>query len=403
MSETAFFVRPLDVAFFGPPDAQSAGETHYASSLFPPPPRTFQGLVRSRLLAAATPPLDLRDRSVGARQERAALVGESDRLPPGWQIEGPLPAVWNGDHLTPWLPAPLFLRRRALPRPSTGAPVRARLMDLVREDCARGGVAGQSSERLQSENVIGALGCDDAKPLEAWLDASNLRWALTGKGRWAPQGSRELPPMVCREQRVGLAVDPTSRRARDRMLYAVDQLRFDGNGGFLGQLHAELPSGLSAEALTTGTAALGRWNRPAALENVPTLDPAWLELSSGEHLPSEPREDARFWLVCITPWRSDSPRQPSIQGVSGAAAIDVLGALLGRPVTLGGFSMAEHRARPNQLYVPAGSAWLFRVPGVTPARRAEILRALHRSHCLGPREEARMGFGQVLVGIEADE
>jgi hypothetical protein len=415
MTEIPFFVRPLEVAFFGPPDAQAAGDTHYARSLFPPPPRAFQGFVRSRLLAAAEPPLDLSDPSRAARQERAALVGDSDRLPKGWQIEGPVPAAWCRDRecLVPWLPAPRFLRRQASARWRDRPPLRSRFVALDREDRAQGGVNGTGSKAAEQKHTIGTRGLADSGPLEEWVDSQNLHWALTGKGDWSPAGRAELPPMVRRQLRVGLAVDPASRRAQDRMLYAVDQLHFDGKGGFVGTLRADLSSGLSPEALTAGTAPFGRGNRLAALEQLPDVDPAWTDLLDGKHLPREPPESARFWMVSITPWRCEagaarnaSPEHPALSpklhGDAGADSIEFLGALLGKPLTLGGFSMAEGRARANQIYVPAGSAWLFRVPGVSPARRGEILSALNRSHCLGPREEARMGFGRVLVGTESD-
>lgn len=414
MTEIAFFVRPFEIAFFGPPDAQAAGDTHYARSLFPPPPRTFQGMVRSRLLAAAEPPLDLTDRSRRARHERAALVGDSERLPPGWQIEGPVPVCKDGERLIPWLPAPQLLRKRANARTKDAPPLRASLVALDAADRAIGGVNGAEDQATGNEHAIGTRGFADSGPVEGWISAQNLKWALCGQGVWNRAEHAELPPMTQRQLRVGLAVDREKRRAQDRMLYAVDQLHFDGQGGFLGGLRADLAASISPEALTTGTAPFGRWNRLAALEPVAKVDSAWTELVDGGHLPEEPAEGARFWLMSLTPWRcersrdtqstatSHAARAPKLSGKVGSDSIEFLGALLGKPITLGGFSMAEGRARPNQLYVPAGSAWLFRVPEVSAARRGEILRALNGSHCLGPREEARMGFGRALVGIESD-
>jgi hypothetical protein len=402
MSAISFFVRPLDVAFFGPPDAQSAGDTHYARSLFPPPPRTFQGLVRSRLLAAA----ELRHGldSKEGRQERADLVGTPDALPAGWQIEGPIPACKpvQGDRrmakpLVPWLPAPAFLFRA----PGRSKPLRATLISVAEDDHAMGGVAG--ANRPFGPHVIATRGFVGNEPLGDWIDAQNLLWALSGEGRWDAEGHRDLPPMVTRELRVGLALERDTRRAEDRMLYAVDQLRFDGEGGFIGGLSfSGSLRGLSEAVLSSGTAPFGRWHRLAALEPVPDLVEPWSKVVNGEHLPREPEEDARFWMVSVTPWRlepGDEAMRPAIHGVRGADPIQILGSVLGKALTLGGYSMAERRARPNQTYVPAGSAWLFSIPGVSKQRRGEIVRDLNGAHCLGPREESRMGFGRVLVGI----
>lgn len=414
MSETSFFVRPLDVAFFGPPEAQSAGDTHYSRSLFPPPPRAFQGLVRSRLLSAAQLQHPLDNYSPAAQQEREKLVGNSDTLPPGWQIEGPIPvsrSPQTGEHkedepLVPWVAAPAFLVQRP---DQPGTPQKARWIEITPDDHATGGVAGV--ERPFGQHVLGTRGFT-GQPLAGWIDAANLFWALTGEGCWKPEGHQMLPPIVKRELRVGLAVNRNTRQAEDRMLYAVDQLRFDGQGGFVGTLRTRenLPPSLSADALTHGTAPFGRWHRLAALEPTPRLTPVWTNLTNGTHLPQELEEGTLFWMVAITPWRLDPPPnsapeqsalQPRIHSVEGANQIEILGALLGKSITLGGFSMAHRQARPNQIYVPAGSAWMFTIPHVTPAQRGMIVRQLNGSHCLGPEEEARMGFGRVLVGLSS--
>jgi CRISPR type III-B/RAMP module-associated protein Cmr3 len=414
MTETLFYVRPLDTAFFGPPDAQSAGETHFASSLFPPPPRAFQGLVRTRLLQAAHPALDLSDKSRSAQQAVAALVGEPEQLPTGWQIDGPLPVCEDKDkRLTPWMPAPGFLRAAD----GKKGPLRARFMNLSEEDRALGGVSPERETNASrrsavgpnlQDGVAGVPGFDERGALGGWISASNMRLALSGVGAWDPSGHSAMPPMVRRESRTGLALEAGTRRAMDHMLYSREDLRFDGRGGFVGKLTAELPTALSTQALIEGTAAFGRGNRLVALEPVIELDSAWDQLSSGEHLPANPDESMRFWMVLLTPVRFDkefseesgSVLEPALHGVLGS--IRFLGAFLGEPLTLGGYSIAEHRARPNWRYVPAGSCWLFDLPSVANGRRGEILKTLNASHCLGRRDEAAMGFGQVLVGIDRD-
>jgi CRISPR type III-B/RAMP module-associated protein Cmr3 len=398
MKEFAFFARPLDSAFFGPPDAQSAGETHYARSLFPPPPRAFQGLVRTRLLATAQPPLNLADYSERAKREREDLVGGAERLPQGWQIEGPFALCWDknaGKHV-PWFPAPEFLRR---PKNSLDpAPRCARVVPLAKDDHALGGVGGDLGGR-DGDVVLGSKGFDDGGAFGGWISAENLRWALTGRGEWDPRGHGELPPAVRRETRAGVALDSSTRRARDHMLFSVEQLRFDGRGGFLGTLRGDVSSRVPADALTQGTAAFGRWNRLVALEEAPDLDSDLTSLLNAEALRSSFSDRTYFWMMLLTPARLTKPLRPTLHGVTDAEQIEIRGAVLGSPLTLGGYSLAERRARPNQRYVPAGSAWLFQVPGVPDDRRGEIVRALNRSHCLGDEEEARMGFGQVLVGI----
>jgi CRISPR/Cas system CMR-associated protein Cmr3 (group 5 of RAMP superfamily) len=429
MSERWFYVRPFETAFFGPPDAQSAGETHFASSLFPPSPRTFQGLVRTRLLQSASKPPDLSDRSRSGRERVASLVGGPDSLPEGWQMDGPFPVSEDSaGHLMPWLPSPSFLRQAM---PGMTHPKRAGYLIFSEDDRSIGGLwsgdrlegAGRSPiEPEQIKGAAGSFGSQDAGPLGGWLNARNFLWAMAGDGAWDENDHSRMPPTVCRERRTGLALEreePASdsrasrlareRRAMDHMLYSREDLRFSGCGGFLGNLTAELPPGLSSESLTNGAVPFGRGNRLAGLEPAAKLDPAWGKLVAGSHLPPAPEESLRFWLVLITPARFDnqflgsdgsvsrSVFRPKLYGVSG---VRFLGAMLFDPVTLGGYSIAENRARSNSRYVSSGSSWLFELEAPEPSERGAVLRALNGSHCLGRRDESAMGFGQVLVGID---
>jgi hypothetical protein len=400
MTETVFYVRPFDTGYFGPPAAQSAGETHFARSLFPPPPRAFQGLVRTRLLEAASPKLNLSDKSRDAQRAVAALVGEPEQLPAGWQIDGPFPVSEEGDKtLMPWLPAPQFLRRAAL---KAHAPLRAGLIKHSEDDRAIGGVSGRTDAAV--DYLLGVSGVDDRGALGGWISGNNLLWALTDEGSWSESGHAPLPAMARRELRTGLALQRGERRAMDHMLYSHEDVRFDGRGGFLGKLTAHLPPGLSEQSLHQGFAPFGRANR--LVEFAPAKPHrSWSRLTSGAHLPATPDESTRFWMMLLTPARVDkelfeeSVVHPIVHPPSGE--VRFLGALLGAPLTLGGYSIAQHRARSNSRYLPAGSCWLFELTEKDPGRRGDILQALNGSHCLGRRDEAAMGFGQVLIGIES--
>ena len=403
-----FYVRPFDTAFFGPPEAQSAGETHFARSLFPPPPRSFQGLVRTRLLQGAQPALDLSDKSARGRRAIEALVGKTEELPQGWQIDGPFPvSEEQTERLTPWFVTPLFLRRD-----KTGAsqPLKARFLETSPEDHAIGAISSsRAGKDDQPSGVLGVPGFDDSGPLDEWITASNMLWALTGEGAWDPNGQASLPSMVAKEFRTGLALESKTRRAMDHMLYSCEDLRFNGRGGFVGRLTAQLPATLSADSLSQGTVAFGRGGRLATLapaDSLDQFDQAWSRLVRGDHIPAGLEEATRFWMVLLTPVRFDEAfseaerpvQYPKLYG--SPEEVRFLGAIPGKPLTLGGYSIAEHSALPNYRYIPAGSCWLFDLPNLSPERRAETLRLLNFSHCLGRRDEAAMGFGHVAVGID---
>lgn len=442
--QVRFMVEPVEALTFGAPKSFAAGEAHRLRSAFPPSPRTFQGMVRSQLLRGADPPLDLDDWSHAAKLERAALVGGSDALPPGWQLDGPLPAQWvataddpNATFVEPWVPAPHFLMRdgwrvvRVRPVVSSH-PVLNDALTASRAGTAIAGmpdgldvesshsdgphtiragheISGFSDPRHHEsfQVVLGRPDLPDIKRVDGWLSPEGLWFALTGEGdaTHVLESRRRLPPFVRAEFRPGLAIDRDATqhaqgRARHGMLYFLESWRFAPRSGLLGRLWAPLPARLRHAALRDNGGVAGRKGRLVQFCGVDSLHPVWERILDGKHLPTEIMDGARFWLMTLTPVFLERPDSPRIVGATGEGIeIRILGALTGRPITLGGFDMTHARPRPNRAYVPAGSAWLIEIQGGTETQRRERLLALHDSHPLGPRDEAALGFGHTLVGL----
>lgn len=391
-----FLLWPMEALVFGPPRSASAGESHRVDSQFPPSPRAFQGLLRTRLLLGADPRPDLSDRAVVAD-----LVGSADRLPPGWQLRGPLPgrvrpgaADGGGPALELWVPAPRFLLGRK--HDSGATPVRARpLADR------HGGLSDLPATTPGGGLLLGAPHRDDARPIGGWIDPANLRAALSGRlGGWRPEGlSESVPPFVKREMQPGLAMEAGTGTARSGMLYFANALRFCQDGGLWGRLDGPLARGLNDRALEEGAGSAGRKSRLVRFEPAPPLDPVWSAVLAGDHLPPEPGEEAPFWLVQLTP-AADAGGFPALRNPEvGPVRIVMLGGLPGPALTLGGFDLAGGRPRSNRPYHPAGSAWLIRLDGGGPADRRAALDTLHDRHPLGEAAEAAMGFGHTLVGM----
>jgi hypothetical protein len=347
-----FLVEPLEPLCFGSPKSFAAGEAHRLSSGFPPSPRTFQGLVRSQLLREAEPPLDLDDWSREAKDERASLVGGADALPPGWQLEGPLPArlrtLGEDDDpqvTEPWGPAPRFLLRH-----SRGI---AHARRLVSTHPGLGDLD-------PGWPLLGRPDLTDTEPLGGWLGPQGLLLALAGESDgacWQDEFHGRLPPFVRGEHQPGLAIDragPTQGTARHGLLYFLGAHRFARDSGLLGGLQALLPSPLRRSALEAAGGTAGRKGRLVRFRAVEQFHPVWDYLIEGAHLPDRVAEGGLFWLTTLTPVFLD---------------------------------------------VPAGSAWLIQVSGGDPERRRKRLLALHDAHPLGPREEAVLGFGYTLVGL----
>ncbi|MFO0762670.1 MAG: type III-B CRISPR module-associated Cmr3 family protein [Byssovorax sp.] len=396
---TGFMVRPVDWVSFGPPRPSAAGESHRRSTQLPPTPTTFQGIVRTALLRASG--IELNDRSRSAQLARDALVGLPDRLPAGWQLQGPFITEVAGKHARPWVASPRFLlqdddkhllRASLLSAPQLGVEPTA-LNDLS------GG----------KEPVL--VGHPEAKkPAGGWLSPRGLRALVSGVEPDRDEHCFALPIFIEEQHLPGLAIDPVLGTAEDGMLYFNQVLRFAGSSGLAGWLRGSLPGSIPPDALTRGDlCTCGYKSRPAVLEGLPDLDPDWLHVTNGDHLPKLAGEADTFFLVALTPIPIPPGDRPAIEIVANDLALHgslpagvsvrVLAALTGRPRVIGGIEAASRRTRPNRSYWEAGSAFLFELSGGSPAERAQALRSLNNTHPLGSRDEASFGYGHTLVAI----
>lgn len=389
-----FFVEPVESLMFGHPRSFAAGEAHRSTSLFPPSPYAFQGLLRSRLLHAARPPLDFE--APDARNRIEALVGTPDALKASWQITGPYPArrirLDDGAMmLDPWFPAPRFLLRGEKEEILMARPTSK---------------THEAQSDLEGALLFGRPEAGSCEPLTGWLSSAGLEAALASgfsnmcgaevSQNWSPS----LPPFVQHDLRPGLALKPGASTAQHGLLYFLEAVRFAPDSGFWGRFSPELPEDFAADALEAGLASFGRKGRLVRFDGVEKISPAWEALLAKRHLPKESDEDDLHWLVTLSPLRLEAPHTLTPRTpLPGGVRLEVRAALTGAPLTLGGFSLARGTARPNRLYVPAGSAWAVQLKGGTPQSRAEALRILHDSHPFGPPEEAAMGFGHILVGL----
>ncbi|GAA0597305.1 type III-B CRISPR module-associated Cmr3 family protein [Caenispirillum bisanense] len=254
---------------------------------------------------------------------------------------------------------------------------------------------------------LGRPDIGDAKPLDGWLNPTNLRFALEGeqvggeRRAWQTGGwARQRPCFVWLERQPGLAIDLLTGTAQADALFFTEALRFKPGSGLFCSLTGRLAPGLRAAALEQGAVSAGRKGRLACFRPAPSVHPDWLHVMDGRHLPDAVEgADERFWLLAITPAHLPDPRRP-LARTSWPDGVEVVveAALTGKLEAMGGFDITSGRPRPNRMYVPAGSAWLIRLRGGSPDSRAAVLRALHDRHPLGDPAEAAMGFGHTLVG-----
>ena len=397
---STFLIRPMDPVYFGPPRSFSAGENHRGKSVFPPSPNTFQGLVRSRLLQAVSPPLDLQDWSESSRQERESLVGGPDGLPGDWSLKGPFPGIFHKisrDYLEeplfePWVQTPNFLFRSA--NKDESPPLIATPISSTHP---------AMNDLGHKQILFGDPRREFLKPLGGWIGPDNLYFALTGKGKWiSEQHSKEYPPFVSLEPSPGVAIDKNTGAAAHSLLYFLETLRFQSGSGLMGSFTGTVADSIPPDALVSGVGTAGRKGRLVAFEPVKHIHGKWQKIMEGEHLPDAVDENARFWLINLTPAQLDEPCTPflNLPPTAGNATVEILASLTGKPICLGGYAMATGKSRANRTYVPPGSAWWIRIKGGKDDEdRALFLKSLNNANILINNKEASFGFGHCIVGL----
>jgi hypothetical protein len=445
----AFFVQPDGPIYFGEPRSNSAGESHLMRGRFPMPQSAFQGMIRTRLLHCAEPALDLRGaggRTAGdAQAEIAALVGQPDQLPRGWQFCGPFPAVRRrqDSELTPWLPIPACLG----PVKSTELSSALKVGELIDDsDPGRDPSSTQGNPRYlggafpskteqqppateEARLHFGWRGAGKVKAASGWMSADAMEFFLRN-----PEAGRRLdlhaeqayvtgsyPPFVEDQYRTGGALqDGAGQSARDSgrarpqkgmadgMLYTYQEHRYldvdkrTGNmqqAGMVGWYRLEdLSPRLSAASLQHGHAKLGRRARPAALSPVERWCEAWQRIIHADHLQaSESHTNEAFvWLVLLTPLVGEvDGLQANLQARAAAGTTISIASSSTQRMTLGGYSLAENQNRPNLAAWAPGSAWLLHISSPDELSQLETLRSLHNQH-LDAAERAPFGYGHVF-------
>lgn len=363
---TSLVIEPLDVLLFRDGKPFSAGMDHLARSVFPPFPATIAGLVRSRLLLEAR--LDWQ-----AARERFGDFGSPDSYG-GFRMEG------------------LFLRKGDtdfVPVPGDVVNEKGRLgpgvLKVIRP-LKRGGAPPVASN------------FPDDRLLYLWTPAGGPVDSATGFvsleelfGRCLlgepPTRTVEEEEFVRREPRTGIGVNPSRRTAEEGRLFTVGFLRLLDGTGFHVRFSGVMWPGRS------GVDTLGGERRPVRWS---VLD-QWAAPAVAP-VEAKVRSSGRFKIVLLTPavfetgWGPGPRFEASVSDFG--VEVELIGAVVGRPVRVGGFDLANRRPKPMRPAAPAGSVYFYEVRNGDPAR----LAGTWGMRCIADRDwEAGMGLS-VLGG-----
>lgn len=352
-----YLLRPLDTVFFRSGQPFNAGDDHYIRSLFPPTPRTMQGIVRTRLLSQAG--VDVENHT-----DIESTVGIGDALAPDLHLRGPYP--FSGE---PYFPVPRYL----VHDPDLGY-VQLKAIPNLFSDLGNG------------YQLPALPGGDHYDYIQAWLPWSGMYKLLWEGNTSLKYALEEENPLWIEEIRNGIKHDCMKGTTQKEHLYSMGHIRMQkGAEGLWFQC---------TRSLSSGPMSIGGEGRMAAFED--SIQPDMI-------LPKEIAQailsDKRFWVVLIQPARFEKNHLPDLtEDPWSSLNIRLITSVVEKPLPLGGFDLMKKRPADMCRYAPAGSSFLLELNGPIRSGTASILQQIHNTCCLGNKQERQMGFGHVMIG-----
>jgi CRISPR type III-B/RAMP module-associated protein Cmr3 len=365
LSPQHIFIEPSDVWLFRNARPFAVGEQGRAVSLFPPTPRTIQGVVRSARLAQSGEPFNFRLWSTALQAE----IGQPDDFG-ALHLRGPLVARRQGQDVHPFFPLPLDI---------TSLQKTWRIL------------SPQPARRFETNwhpALLPLLPTHEAEPDKfepGWLpEAALMAYLCVDESGLEVRESKELFVL---EPRFGVQIDSGPKRPREGMLFQVEFVRVEANVGLLVEV-----SGVPLAA--AGLLQLGGEARAGSYTTVQRgLDlPRSGRLKNGSGL-------LHFKLYLATPaifksgWLPGWLDSTTLAGQYNSVAVQLVATAVGKPQPVGGRDIARRdRQRAIQRAVPAGSVYFFE----TRAAASDVMDAFD-GQCLSD-VDAQIGFGLSYVG-----
>lgn len=332
MSREWLFIQANDVLMFRDSRPFAAGQNFRARSLFPPTPRTMQGVIRSHYLEMREVEWAAFAKNQIAPEIRKA-IGSPDSLGE-LTLSGPFVAQETNGEIIRLVQAPFDLMQ---PKPGTGTEERTPLiLAPEREPSFKTNAPFKGWRALRPPKGENIAAYENAA---GWLNEGELAAYLRG----APLG--QIIPnerVFAREDRVGIGLS-RHRTVQRSLFYEAQFIRTQPDIGLLVEVNAGLfPDGQGLIAI--GGEGRSGWYRKVSYRSV---------------LPKA--KDGRVKVVLLTPayfsggWQ---PRDGNWSPWLGPTA-RLVSLAIGKPLLISGWDLARKRPRALHHYLPAGSVFFF--------------------------------------------
>ncbi len=339
MSRDWLFIEANDVLMFRDSRPFAAGQNFVARSMFPPTPRTMQGVIRTHYLEVKG--VDWAAYKEGrVAPEILKAIGGPDDLG-DLRLEGPFVArqVDGRDKIERLVRAPFDLLQRKGDGGAQSlvllAPERERSFATNAPFDGWRALRGPDADNPEYEEVSG------------WLDDAGLQNYLAGKlpARIIKDAGEEGKDsgVFDREERVGLGLDYGRRTGRQSLFYHAQFVRPRPGVGLLVSVNRGLFSSEQGVIAIGGEGRMGRYRR---VSYTPILSPV---------------KSGRIKIVLLTPAYFSGGWQPRNGDWSPWLGKDarLVSMAIGKPLLISGWDLAKNRPRSLHHYLPAGSVFFF--------------------------------------------
>jgi CRISPR-associated protein Cmr3 len=444
-------ITPLDVVLFRDAKPFTAGEDSRAHSVFPPTPVPLAGAIKSKIIAeffgkSTDAGVNSVPKPISAFQS-IAKHNDDPHMAPLLQTVGGLK-----DYGRLRLRGPFLLQQEQKPSPTADGMAQQYRhtvflptpIDLLIEEQSATRVQCQAhairpmklttfpdAARLDrtklptslTESYLAPLQADEGglKALGGWLTAEEYLQYLQGTECSIQRTSGIKHDLFTPESRLGIQLAPGRRTSAEGMIYTAEFTRLHeqtsllvevwlSNGDNATPLEYELASWLPMDE---GLLQLGGEARAASYERLKeNFSTAFQQLLTGIEVRNALERQTppyRFKLCLLTPavlkggWYLDGlPKQADSQGALTGSLNNIsctlIAAAVGKPVSIGGWDVANNRPKDMLRAVPTGSVYYFE----TGAKPEDIMRALHfqtlGTYQGGVAEFPKIGFGLTAVG-----
>jgi CRISPR-associated protein Cmr3 len=305
------FLEPIDVLYLrGNKSFGAAGD--HGESLMPPWPSLAAGAIRSRLMAEG----ETLESLAPFRLTRFGLARQTN--------DGEVEALWP-------LPADVFVTQD-----DSSTPPKLSNPAYLRPTAPPAGIA--SSHALPLLPALCAA--KPGKPVNGlWLNGPGIAAWLAGQPI-RPAHLLRSSELWQTDPRLGIALDPTTRRAADKKIYTTETVALRKKVGFIAS-----SSGHQRRLADGDLVRLGGDGRAAKVSRVSAALPLtdWARIE----------REGRFRLILTSPGIFPAGWQPA--GVPG----DLLAASVSRAETISGWDLLTGKPKPAQRIAPTGSVYWY--------------------------------------------